>query len=134
MKILKELTANINELSVDMNSNADYFRKEPENIRRSQEKLENLFTEIQAELKALKNRMYNAGEWIRYLEVKIKEINQLERQIENQMEKKNESNMRDLWDNKKRANLHRIGIPEGEVKEKWLKIYLKKLWLKTFQI
>ena len=62
MKILKELTANINELSVDMNSNVDYFRKEPENIRRSQEKLENLFTEIQAELKALKNRMYNARE------------------------------------------------------------------------
>ena len=40
----------MNELRVDMNSNADYFRKELENIRRSQEKLENSFAEMQAEL------------------------------------------------------------------------------------
>ena len=33
------------ELRVDMNSNADYFRKEQENVRRSQEKLENSFAE-----------------------------------------------------------------------------------------
>ena len=34
----------------------------------------------------------------------------------------------------KKGNLHIIGIPEGEEKEKGLKIYLKELWLKTFQI
>ena len=50
------------ELRADMNSNADYFRKELENIRRSQEKLENSFAEIQTELKALKSRMNNAEE------------------------------------------------------------------------
>ena len=49
MKILKELRK-------DMNSNADSFRKELENIRRSQEKLENSFAEIQTELKAIKTR------------------------------------------------------------------------------
>ena len=32
--------------------------------------------------------------------------------------KKHESNIRDLWDNIKWANLHIIGIPEGEDKEK----------------
>lgn len=37
-----------------MNSNAEYFRKELENIMRSQEKLENSFAEKQAELKAMK--------------------------------------------------------------------------------
>ena len=47
--------------------------------------------------------------------------------------KKHESNIRDLWDNIKWANLHIIGIPEGEEKEKGLKIYLKNLTLKTFQ-
>ena len=46
--------------------------------------------------------------------------------------KKHESNTRDLWDNLKWANLCIIGIPEGK-EEKELKIYLKKLWLKTFQ-
>ena len=34
------------ELREDMNSNADSLRKELENIRRSQEKLENSFAEI----------------------------------------------------------------------------------------
>lgn len=38
-------------------------------------------------------------------------------QTENQM-KKNESNIRDLWDYTKNANLYIIGIPEGEEKEK----------------
>ena len=43
-----------------MNSNADYFRKELENIRRKQEKLENSFAETKAELKSLKNRLNDA--------------------------------------------------------------------------
>ena len=42
------------ELRVDMNNNEDYFREELENISRSQEKLENSFTEMQTELEALK--------------------------------------------------------------------------------
>ena len=45
-----------------MTSNADYFNKELENIRRSQEKLENSFAETQAELKALKSRVNNEDE------------------------------------------------------------------------
>ena len=45
------------ELRTDINSNTDYFRKELENIRRRQEKLENSFAETQTEVKALKSRM-----------------------------------------------------------------------------
>ena len=45
------------ELRIDRNSNAHYFRKELEIIRRSQEKLEHSFAEMQAELKALKSRI-----------------------------------------------------------------------------
>ena len=62
VKILKESRVNMKKLRVDRNSNADYFRKELENIRKSQEKLENSFAEMQAELKALKNRIDNAEE------------------------------------------------------------------------
>ena len=61
MKILKELRQ-------DMNRNADAPRKELENIRRSQERIENSFSEKQAELKALKSRMNNAEEQISDLE------------------------------------------------------------------
>ena len=48
------------ELREDMNSNSDSLRKELENIRRSQEKQENSFAEMQTELKAPKSRIYNA--------------------------------------------------------------------------
>ena len=62
MKILKEVRANENDFRADINSNADYFRKELENIRRNQGKLENSFAETQTELKALKSGMNNAEE------------------------------------------------------------------------
>ena len=61
--------------------------------------------------------MNNAEEQISDLEDRIMEITQSGQQTENQM-KKHESNIRDLWDNIKRANLRIIGIPEGEEKEK----------------
>ena len=45
------------------------------------------------------------------------EITQSGHQTENQM-KNHESNMRDVWNRIKRANLHIVGIPEREEKEK----------------
>ena len=66
-----------------MNSNADYFRKELENIRRSQEKLENSFAKTQAGLEALKSRMNNAEEQSSDLEERIMEITQSGQQKEN---------------------------------------------------
>ena len=100
-----------------MNSYIDSFRKELENIMRSQDKLENSFAEIQPELKAIKTRMNNAEEWISDVEDRIIEITQTGQQTQNQM-KKHESNIRDLCDNIKQANLCIIEIPEGEEKEK----------------
>ena len=47
----RETVAILKELREDINSNADSFRKELENIRRSQEKLENSFAEIQTDLR-----------------------------------------------------------------------------------
>ena len=52
----------LNELREDIKNNADSFRKELENIRRSQEKLENSFSDMQTELKAIKTRTNNAEE------------------------------------------------------------------------
>ena len=56
MKTQKKLRLNIKELRVNKNSNADSFRKELENIRKNQEKLENSFAEMQIELKGLKEQ------------------------------------------------------------------------------
>ena len=77
--------------------------------------------------------MNNTEKQVSDLEDRIMEITQSGQQTENQM-KKHESNIKDLWDNIKRATLCIIGIPEGEEKENGIEIYLKKLCLKTFQI
>ena len=61
--------------------------KELENIRRSQEKLENSFAETKSELKALKSRMNNTEELTSDLEDRIMEITQSGQQAENQLKK-----------------------------------------------
>ena len=67
--------------------------------------------------------MNNAEERISHLEDRIKKITKSGQQTENQM-KKHESNIRDLWDNIKQANLYIIAIPEGEEKEKGDRKYI----------
>ena len=59
------------------------------------------------------------------------EITQSGQQTENQM-KKHESNIRDLWDNIKWANLHIIGIPEGEEKEKGIENIFEEIMAENF--
>ena len=61
--------------------------------------------------------MNNAEEQISDMEDRIMEITQSGQQTEIRI-KKQESNIRDLWDNIKRANLRIIGIPEGVEKDK----------------
>ena len=46
--------------------------------------------------------------------------------------KKHESNIRDLWDNIKQANLHIIGIPEGEEKEKGIENIFEEIMFEIF--
>ena len=83
----REIGKILKELREDMNSNADSSRKDLENIRRSQEKLENSFAEMQAEVKAVNSRMNNAEEQISDGEDRITEITQSQQQSENQMKK-----------------------------------------------
>ena len=54
LEFKREIVKILKELREDMNSNADALGKELENIRRSQEKLEHSFAEIQTELRAVK--------------------------------------------------------------------------------
>ena len=54
--VQREIVKILKELREDMNSNADALRTELENIRRSQEKLENSFAEIQTELRVVKKQ------------------------------------------------------------------------------
>ena len=59
------------------------------------------------------------------------EITQSGQQTENQM-KKHESNIRDLWDNIKQANICIIGIPEGKEEEKGIGNIFEKIMADNF--
>ena len=65
------------------------------------------------------------------MEDRIMEIIQTGQQTENQM-KKHESNIRELQDNIKQANLCIIGIPEGEEKEKGIENIFEEVMAEIF--
>ena len=81
MKILKELKKAVMR-------NADYYNKELETIRRSQEKLENSFAKTKAEVKTMNSRMNSAEEGISDVEDQIMETVQSEQLSESQIKKK----------------------------------------------
>ena len=60
------------------------------------------------------------------------EITKSGQQTDNQR-KKHESNIRDLWDKIKQANLC-LEFQKEKEKKRGIEIYWKKLWLKIFQI
>ena len=65
------------------------------------------------------------------MEDRIMEITQSGQQTENRI-KKLESNIRDLWDNIKRANLCIIGIPEGKEKGKGIENIFEEIMAENF--
>ena len=79
----------------------------------------------------MKRKMNNAEEQISDLEDRIMEIIQSGQQTTNQM-KKHKSNIRDLWENIKWANLHIIEIPEGEEKEKGIGNIFEEIMAENF--
>ena len=55
--------------------------------------------------------------WVNDLEDRMVEIIATEQNIE-KIIKRNEDSLRDLWDNSKCTNIHIIGVPEEEEREK----------------
>ena len=59
------------------------------------------------------------------------EINEAERKKEKWI-KRNEDNLRDLWDNVKCPNIQIIGVPEEEDKKKGYEIILEEIIVENF--
>ena len=53
------------------------------------------------------------------------EINEAERKKEKRI-KRNEDNLRDLWDNVKRPNIRIIGVQKKKTKRKTMRKYLRR--------
>ena len=70
--------------------------------------MNNAINEIENTLERTNNRITEAEDM-------IVEINEAERKKEKKI-KRNEDNLRDLWDNVKRPNIRIIGVPEEDKK------------------
>ena len=92
----------------------EMFNKDLQELKSKQTVMNNTITEIKNTLEGINSRITEAEEWISELEEKMVAITA----VEQNKEKRNEDSLRDLWDNIKSTNIHIIGIPEGEEREK----------------
>ena len=79
--------------------------------------MQNTTTEIKNSRGAANSRIQEAEERISELEDRLVEIMDTEQKREKRL-KRNEESLRELWDNVKCTNIHIIGLPEGEEREK----------------
>ena len=79
--------------------------------------MKNIITEMKNTLEETNSRLSNTEQCISNLDNRIMKITQSEEQKEKQIFKKEDS-FRDLWGNIKHTNIHIIGVPEGEEREK----------------
>ena len=81
-------------------------------------------------LEGIHSRVIEAEEQINDLEDRIMEITVTAENTEKRM-KRNEDSLRNLWDIK-RTNIHIIGVPEGEEKEKGTEKILEEIIAENF--
>ena len=93
------------------------FNKDAEELKRNQAKMKNTTNEIKNTLDGVNSRITEAEEQVRDMEYKIVEITTAEQNKEKRM-KRTEDSLTALWDNIKCTNIHIIGVPEGEEREK----------------
>ena len=93
------------------------FNKDVEELKNKQTEKNDIITEIKNTLEGINSRITEAEERISDLEDRMLEITVAEQNKEKRM-KRNEHSLRDLWDNIKCTNIHIIGVPEGEEREK----------------
>ena len=91
----------------------------------------NTITEIKITLEGTNSGITEAEDRISEIEDRMVEINEAERKTEKRM-KRNEDNLRDLWDNVKRPNIRIIGIPEEEDKKKGYEKIFEEIIVENF--
>ena len=94
----------------------EMFYKDLEEIKKSVSN-NNAITEIKSTLEGTNGRITEAEDRISEVEDRMVEINEAERKKEKRI-KRNEDNLRDLWDNVKHPNIQIIRVPEEDQKKK----------------
>ena len=100
-----------------MDNLQETLSKEIQDIKLKQEEMQNTITEIKNSLEAANSRIQEAGERISEVEDRLVEITDAEQKREKRL-KRNEESLRELWDKVKCTNIHIIGVPEGEERDR----------------
>jgi len=93
--------------------------------------MKNTITEIKNSLETTNSRIQEAEEQISGVEDRLVEITNAEQKREKRL-KRNEESLRELWDNVKCTNIHIIGVPEGEEREKGTAKIFEEIIAKNF--
>ena len=93
--------------------------------------MNNAITEIKSTLEGTNSRITEAEERINEVEDRMVKINESEMKKETRI-KRNEDNLRDLWDNIKCPNIRIIGVPEEEGKKKGHEKILEEIIVENF--
>ena len=108
------------------------FIKDLEEIKNSQSIMNNAINEIKNILEGTNSRITEAEDRISEVEEdRMVEINEAKRKKEKRI-KRNEDNLRDLWDNVKHPNIRIIGVPEEEDKKKGHAKILEEIIVENF--
>ena len=105
-----------NSLETRIEKMQETFNKDLEEIKESVI-MNNAINEIKNTLEGTNSRITEAEDRISEVEDRMMEINEAERKKEKRI-KRNEDNLRDLWDNVKHPNIRIIGVSEEEDKKK----------------
>ena len=93
--------------------------------------MNNAITEIKSTLEGTNSRITEGEDRISEVEDRMVEINEAERKAEKRI-KRNEDNLRDLWDNVKCPNIQIIEVPEEEDKKKGHEKILEEMIVENF--
>ena len=112
----------INGLETRIEKMQEMFNKDLEEVKKSQSIMNNAINEIKNTLEGTNSRITEAEDRISEIEDRMVEINETEREKEKKRIKRNEDNLRGLWDNVKCPNIRIIGVPEEDKKKDHEKI------------
>ena len=121
----------VNRLEIRIEKMQEMFNKDLEEIKKSQSIMNNTINEIKNTLEGTKSQITKAEVRISEVEDRMVEINEAERKKGKRM-KRNENNLRDLWDNVKHPNIQIIGVPEEDDKKKCHEKILEEIIVENF--
>ena len=109
------------------------FNEELEDLNHKQTKMDSTISEMKNTREGPKSRIMEAEAQKSDIEDRVVETTATEKDKKKMM-KRLEERLRDLWDNIKHTNIHIIGVPEGEEREKGLEKIFEENILKFSQI